>query len=88
MLKLVKILKENKVKYVEIYTLLQCSLTMYNFKIALKVDFTIDELEKIKAYLVNLGAIPYDYDIGEFLEQCGGAVRVSRKQQRVSKANG
>ena len=63
-----KILKDNNIKYHSIYNLINCSLGMFNFKISLKVDFTIKELQQIKNYLIDLDIIDNTFDIGCFLD--------------------
>ena len=69
MIKLVKILKDNNISYFKIYNdLFNVTRNSFMLKIALKTDFTILELNKIKNYLISLNIIDEDFDIGEFLE--------------------
>ena len=69
MIKLVKILKDNNISYFHIYNdLFNITRNSFMLKIALKTDFTILELNKIKNYLISLNIIDKNFDIGEFLD--------------------
>ena len=63
-----KILNDNNIKRFEIYNLIGCSRIVLESKLSLIVDFKIEELEKIKEYLVLKGVIPDNFDIGCFLD--------------------
>lgn len=64
-----KIIKNNNIKNCELFTMLGISRVVFERKSGLYADFKIAELEKIKDYFVNLGIIPFDFDIGIFLEE-------------------
>ena len=67
MLKLKEILKNNNIKMLTISKLLNIDYSTLKSKMNCKHDFKINELEKIKSYLVELNILNENFDIGEFL---------------------
>lgn len=60
-----KILKDNNIKIKDISKTLNIPFSQ---RFTLHSDFTLEELLKVKKYLVNLNIITADFDIGSFLD--------------------
>ncbi len=67
MLYLRKLLKDNKISIPKLAYLTDINYRTLEYKLALKQDFRLEELEKIKKVLVEKQIIPPSFDIGEFL---------------------
>ena len=62
-----KILKDNNLSIAFLAEKIGINRKYLEFKLLTKVDFTIEDLEKIKNILVDMHIIQPNFDIGEFL---------------------
>lgn len=67
MLYIRKLLKDNKISIPKLAYLIDINYRTLEYKLALKQDFKLEELEKIKSVLLCMQIIPPTFDIGEFL---------------------
>lgn len=70
MLRLHYILIKNDISLYSVADLLNMQRSSFMYKLKKVKDFTIEELEIIKRYLVDLNIIDNNFDIGEFLDEC------------------
>lgn len=59
------LLKENKIKIKHISKVLNIRLSE---RFCLHSDFTLEELQRVKKYLIDKQIISSDFDIGKFLD--------------------
>lgn len=67
MLYLRKLMIENKISIDKLAKYINLPFSNFQNKLALKVDFLIDELEEIKKYFIKRQILDESFDIGTFL---------------------